>query len=212
MSDEDLFELLEVGQGLLDVHSEDGNDSSVEFVGKNLVPDIPPGAELPTQPFAAVESPKSHHSSGSGRERATSDLSLDATTISDVGSPRWRASSILSPKGTIRGSIVGGSQDVLIGARRTKETLQLNEEVASLKAENAELKVAMKNLMRKEAKATAALEATAQRYMSLSKKNNKEADAAVTQMVRKLKNIVWMLFVLLTAFVCRSRNCFGHIR
>jgi hypothetical protein len=124
MSDEDLFEM---SNAVYDVNSDE--EKSVEFLSKKVPPE---DSSESNKSFS-----DSFHSTDSPRLKTFSPRSEERNA-----SPRWRASGVGS--GTLRGAAaapalsssmssmpraLASSQDVLIGARRTKETLQLTEEV-----------------------------------------------------------------------------------
>ena len=145
MSDEDLFE---VSKAIYDINFDDGD--SVEILEKPSRQ--PPKQVLVAVPSDSFDSPRSSDSSRSsvsdsprvGTHHQQRPLfsprnegGPSSPKVSE--SPRWRTSSVSSvgggtvrvtgAAGPLQQPVLSSSQDVLIGARRTKETLQLIEEV-----------------------------------------------------------------------------------
>ncbi len=190
MSDsEDLNEVANLAVGNL---GEDDSDS-IEFLDPSTTastselrpssPSPPPGPNSEVLRRSAPLSPELGPRAESPRlvtgNSPRSSPRLDSPRLET----RWRSSSTMQASGTLRegGKAASSANEVLMGARRTKEVLQLSEETAALTRENAELKQLVRKLVARDEKAKLARKQDLERVKGVLAANQAKTIQAVAQ-------------------------------
>ncbi len=172
-------ELNDVQNLVLEHVGGDSSSDSVEFIAPSAAAEVLSLSRTSISPSVASPDSRLRNSSLSP-EPIRAESSPRLTNSPRMDSPRWRPSPSIGGSGTIRGE-KASANEVLMGARRTKEALQLAEESATLSKENAELKQLVRKLQAQEEKHRQSRAGDAERIRGLLAANQAHANVAVAQ-------------------------------